>query len=111
MPEEPPPLPVHCFVTVRFDQPRGAIHIARSQSVFERFFGESALFEPLAGASVQRDHLVGAESMPQSLLQKVAEQVVVTVPSSLLVKRHQEQVGLRDPLNGLLALGGGNPNH
>ena len=87
------------------------MHIARSQRVIQRFFGKSSLFEPLAGASVEREDFVRTKPVSQSLLQKVTKQAVVAVPSAFLVKRHQEQVGLRDPLNGLLALGGGNPNH
>ncbi len=98
-------------MTVRFYQHRGAIHIARSQHVFERFLGESALFEPRGGSSVQCNDLVRAELLPQLLPQKVAEQVVVAVPSALLVKRHQEEVGLRDPVNGLLAPDGRTLNH
>jgi hypothetical protein len=81
MPEKLPSFPVHCFVTVRFHQLGGAIRIACSQSVFERFLGESTLLEPLTGTRVGWDNFVSAELVPQPLPQKVAEQVVVTVPS------------------------------
>ena len=83
------------------------IHIPCRKSMRKRFFDETVLFKPPAGTAVESRHLIRAVLTLKAVPQQISEQMVVAVPSALLIEQHQEQVGLRDPFNDLLALGGG----
>ena len=69
----------------------GAVDVAGSQGVLDGRGGVAVLLVPRAGAAVQLGRLAG-ELVEEPGLEHVGEEVVVAVPASLVVERHQEEV-------------------
>src|SRR5881227_4097116 len=78
-------------------------------SMMKRFNLQSMVFIPYAGTTVQFGHIPhliscrrGA-SLLQSLSQQISEEMVIAVPTPLVVQGNEEQVGVFDILEGFLS--------
>ena len=93
---------------VVFDEYRGACLVARGQRVPDRLCQHLALPEPFGGRQMQRrDHL---RFVPfHFTAEEIAEQMMITEPAPLFVKRDKEQVSRLDL--GDRCLGVGRPHH
>src|SRR5579871_6986086 len=75
-----------------------ALHIMSSCRMLKRFKTKIVLFIPLAGLDVQGIHLAcrlsrrGGKALGQALPQQFSEEVVITIPPSLVVQRDDKQV-------------------
>src|SRR5438034_6114776 len=72
------------------------------------FYLQAIVLKPLAGTTVQFGHIPhliscrrGA-SLMQSLSQQISEEMVIAVPTPLVVQGDEEQVGVFDILEGCL---------
>src|SRR5438552_4730531 len=79
-----------------------------SSRMVKRFNLQSMVFIPYAGTTMQFGHIPhlifcrrGA-SLLQSLSQQIREELVIAVPTPLVVQRDKEQVGAFDILEGCL---------
>ena len=83
-------------------------NIIGSNRVVKSFDLQAILFIPLAGATVQFGHTVRL-LLVQSLPQQISKEMVIAVPTPLVVQRDDEQVGAFEVLQGFLpgSRGGG----
>ena len=86
-----PPFPAH-HRHGELHEVRGPAGVAAGLRVADRLRRVVVGLEPRAGPPVQLGHLVGS-LVEQVRVQDVGEQVVVAVPLSAVVERHEEQVG------------------
>ena len=77
--------------------------IASRVGVMEGFSQVAVGFVPLAGTNVEIGDIFRCEVLPQALAQQIAEQVVIAIPVARLIQGHNEQVGLLQYLQQLLA--------
>src|SRR5436305_2114617 len=91
-----------------FNQTLGTLNITGSSRMVKRFKREAMVFIPLAGTTMQCGHIPhvifrkrGA-SLLQSLPQQICEEMVIAVPTPLVVQGDEEQVGAFEILEGCL---------
>src|SRR5262249_11877572 len=92
-----------------FYQPFGAVKIAGGGGMVKSFELEPVVSEPGAGATMQVgncQHLIrcgGPGNLMQSLAQQISEEMMIAVPTPLVVQRDNEQVGVLDVFQQILA--------
>ena len=89
-------------IELPLDQLGRPCHLPGGHRVPDRILGQSVLFMPGGGVTVQLRHL-GGLSLQQAGAEQVGEQVVEAPPAAHLIQRHQEQPGPLHLLQQLLA--------
>ena len=63
---------------------------------------QAIVLVPLAGAYVQFGYAARGSALKQSLPQQLSKQMMIAVPTPLLVQGDEEQVGVLDVFQGFL---------
>ena len=90
-------------INVFLDQVRCPLEILGAQSMLYRLIDEPVLLVPLTGPAVQRWHLLRL-GLAQSLAQQVGKEMVIAIPTPLLVQGDDEQIGAFQHFQGRLAV-------
>ncbi len=94
-----------------FHQPRGAIHVIGGHSVVKCLNLQAIFFAPLAGADVQFGYICPLLLQSLALAQKAGKEMVIAVPTPLVVQWDDKQVGAFEIFQRLLPGGGGIHRH
>src|SRR5262245_4428854 len=84
---------------VSFEQPLGALQIIGGSRMVKRFKLKAIVFVPLAGTDVQFVHATFrvpwrcGDALVESLPQQIGKEMVIAVPTPLVVQGDDEQVG------------------
>ena len=83
------------------DQAGGTFEVGRLQGVSDGFFRITSLLKPAAGAFMNQ-HFLTRIFPPPLLLQQVGEEMMISIPSPLVVQRNEENIRLFQLFQDLL---------